>query len=97
MRRDQDTVLKTIMERWIVTRSQDMVSVFAGLFDLAMRIERDRFRSAEHYERTLLSRGCANGTKPMRLDTRLGTFTLNIPKSPGHEARFYPQSLERGR
>jgi hypothetical protein len=37
------------MEQLIESGSEDMASVFAGLFDLAMRIERERYLGAGHY------------------------------------------------
>ena len=46
-----------------------MATVFAGLFNLAMRIERERFLGAGHYERTPERRGYANGTRPKKIDT----------------------------
>lgn len=97
MRRDQNTAIETLMEQLIANGTEDMASVFSGLFDLAMRIEREQFLEAEHYERTPLRRGYANGAKPKRLDTPAGTVTVNVPKTAGHDEPFYPQSLERGR
>ena len=97
MQRTQDMAIETMMEQLIANGSEDMASVFAGLFDLAMRIERERFLGAEHYERTPLRHGYANGTKPKRLDTPTGTMTVRVPKTAGHDEPFYPQSLERGR
>jgi putative transposase len=97
MQRTQDMAIETMMEQLIANGSEDMGSVFAGLFDLAMRIERERFLGAEHYERTPLRHGYANGTKPKRLDTPAGTVTVHVPKTAGHDEPFYPQSLERGR
>ncbi len=97
MERIQHTAIETMMEQLIANGSEDMASVFAGLFDLAMRIERERFLGAEHYERTPLRHGYANGTKPKRLDTPAGTVTVHVPKTAGHDEPFYPQSLERGR
>jgi len=97
MQRSQDMAIETMMEQLIANGSEDMASVFAGLFDLAMRIERERFLGAEHYERTPLRHGYANGTKPKRLDTPAGTVTVHVPKTAGHYEPFYPQSLERGR
>lgn len=85
------------MEQLIENGAEDMAAVFATLFDLAMRIERERYLGAGHYERTPLRRGYANGTKPKRLDTPAGTVTVNVPKTAGHEEPFYPASLERGR
>ena len=97
MQRTQDMAIETMMEQLIANGSEDMASVFAGLFDLAMRIERERFLGAEHYERTPLRHGYANGTKPKRLDTPAGTMTVRVLKTAGHDEPFYPQSLERGR
>ena len=97
MRKSQDTAIEALMEHLIETGADDMASVFTNLFDLAMRIERERFLGASHYERTPLRRGYANGTKPKRVDTPAGTVTVNVPKTAGHEEPFYPGSLERGR
>jgi len=97
MRNGQDTAIEALMEQLIDNGSEDMGVVFASLFDLAMRIERERFLGAEHYERTSQRRGYANGTKPKRLDTPAGSLTVNVPKTAGHDEPFYPASLERGR
>ena len=85
------------MEQLIESGSEEMASVFAGLFNLAMRIERERFLGAGHYERTPERRGYANGTRPKKIDTPAGTVTLQVPKTADHDAPFYPQALERGR
>jgi len=97
MRQPQDTAIESLMEQLIETGSEDMASVLAGLFDLAMRIERERYLGAGHYERTPGRLGYANGTKPKKVDTPAGTVTVNVPKTAGHAEPFYPQSLERGR
>jgi transposase-like protein len=85
------------MEQLIENGSEEMASVFAGLFNLAMRIERERFLGAGHYERNPERRGYANGTRPKKLDTPAGTVTLQVPKTADHDEPFYPQALERGR
>jgi putative transposase len=85
------------MEQLIESGSEEMASVFAGLFNLAMRIERERFLGAGHYERTPERRGYANGTRPKKIDTPAGTVTLQVPKTADHDEPFYPQALERGR
>ena len=54
MRQTQDTAIEALMEQLIENGSEDMASVFAGLFDLAMRIERERYLGAGHYERSAL-------------------------------------------
>ena len=97
MRSEHDTAIEALMEQLMANGSEDMGAVFASLFDLAMRIERERFLGAEHYERTPPRRGYANGTKPKRLDTPAGSVIVNVPKTAGHDEPFYPQSLERGR
>ncbi|MCP5115475.1 MAG: IS256 family transposase [bacterium] len=97
MRKTQDTVIEALMEQLITNGAEDMADLFAGLFDLAMRIERERYLGARHYERTPDRRGYANGSKPKRVDTPAGTVTVNVPKTADHEEPFYPQSLERGR
>ena len=97
MRSDQDNVLEALMEQLIENGTEEMASVFAGLFDLAMRIERERFLGAGHYERSPERRGYANGCKPKTIDTPAGTVRLQVPKTAGHEAPFYPAALERGR
>ena len=98
MDRQQGTGFEGILEQLIEHGADDMANIFARMFELAMRIERERFLGAGHYERTASRRGYANGTKPKRIDTPAGTVTVQVPKSAGHEGEpFYPQSLERGR
>ncbi len=46
MRRDQDNALEALMEQLIESGTEEMASVFASLFNLAMRIERERFLCA---------------------------------------------------
>ena len=97
MRKDQDSAVEALVEQLIEGGSENIATVFAGLFNLAMRIERERFLGAGHYERTPERRGYANGTRPKKIDTPAGTVRLEVPKTAGHEAPFYPQALERGR
>lgn len=97
MRNIEDMAIEAVMEQLIENGAEDMGAVFAGLFDLAMRIERERFLEAGHYERSPARRGYANGTKPKRIDTPAGTLHVNVPKTAEHGEPFYPQSLERGR
>lgn len=97
MRNEQDTAIEALMEQLISNGVDDIGPVFASLFDLAMRIERERFLGAGHYERSASRRGYANGCKRKRIDTPAGTLSINVPKTAGHDEAFYPQSLERGR
>ena len=97
MRTNEGTSIEALMEQLIENGTEDMAAVFAGLFNLAMRIERERFLGADHYERTPERRGYANGIRPKKIDTPAGTVTLQVPKTADHDAPFYPQALERGR
>ncbi len=98
MDEQKNTGLEAILEQLIEHGANDMANIFARAFELAMRIERERFLGAGHYERTAGRRGYANGSKPKRIDTPAGTVTVQVPKSAGHDGEpFYPQSLERGR
>ena len=97
MAQAQDTVVAALMEQLIAEGPDGMAQVFTALFNLAMRLERERFLGAGLYERSPERRGYANGYKPKRLDTAAGTITVEVPKTAGAAAPFYPQSLERGR
>ncbi|MAU53372.1 MAG: IS256 family transposase, partial [Roseovarius sp.] len=52
MDRRKDTAIEAILEQLIEHGSGDIAGVFARAFELAMRIERERFLGAGHYERT---------------------------------------------
>jgi putative transposase len=94
----QDRIVAALMERLIADGPEAMGQAFAALFNLALRLERERFLGAGLYERTADRRGYANGYKPKRIDTPAGTVTVDVPKTRGHDgAPFYPQALERGR
>ena len=45
------------MEQLIANGSEGIGLVFAGLFNLAMQLERDRFLGADAYERSEARRG----------------------------------------
>jgi transposase-like protein len=74
-----------------------MSQVMTMLMNLAMRLEREQYLGAGHYERSSGRRGYANGAKPKKIDTPLGTLTLDVPKTAGTAVPFFPRSLERGR
>ena len=84
MRMYEGTNIEALMEQLIENGTEEMASVFAGLFNLAMRLERERFLGADHYERSPERRGYANGTKPKKIDTPAGTVRLEVPKTAGH-------------
>jgi putative transposase len=92
-----DTVIATVMEQLMAEGPQAMAQVITALMNLAMRMEREQFLGAGHYERAVDRRGYANGTKPKLVDTLAGTLSLEVPKTAGTDEPFYPQALERGR
>ena len=62
----KDTAVAAVLEQLIEHGPDDMASVFARAFELAMRIERERFLGAGHYERTPERRGYARNRKSRR-------------------------------
>ncbi len=60
-----------------------MAQVMTTLMNLAMRLEREQYLGASHYERSSGRRGYANGAKPKKVDTPAGTLTLDVPKTAG--------------
>ena len=92
-----DTIIATVMEQLMAEGPQAMAQVITALMNLAMRMEREQFLAAGHYERAPERRGYANGTKSKLIDTPAGTLSLDVPKSAGTDAPFYPQALEQGR
>ena len=89
MSQKQDTIVTALMEQLIAEGPDGMAQVFSALFNLAMRLERERFLGAGLYERNPDRRGYANGYA--------GTVIVDVPKAAGIDEPFYPQSLERGR
>ncbi len=51
------------MEHLIAQGPGGMAAVFTRLFSLAMRLERENFLDARHYERNEARRGYANAVK----------------------------------
>lgn len=95
---EHDTAIEAVLEQLIEQGPEGIATVFARAFEIAMRIERERFLGAQRYERTPERRGYANGYKSKRIDTPAGTVNVAVPKTAGHDGEpFFPQSLERGR
>jgi putative transposase len=92
-----DTAIAAVLEQLTAEGPQAMAQVMTMLMNLAMRTEREQYLGAGHYERSSGRRGYANGTKPKKIDTPLGTLTLDVPKTAGAAQPFFPRSLERGR
>jgi putative transposase len=92
-----DTVIATVMEQLMAEGPQAMAQIITALMNLAMRMEREQFLGAGHYERVPDRRGYANGTKSKLIDTPAGSLNLDVPKTAGTDEPYYPQALERGR
>ncbi len=71
-----------------------MPEMMQNLFNLAMKIERERYLHAESYQRTSDRVDHANGYKPRTIQTLNGELKLNIPQTRNTD--FYPGCLERG-
>ncbi len=56
-----------------------MAEVFTSLFNMTMRLERERYLGAGHCERTPERRGYVSGYKTKGLDTPAGAVTLRQP------------------
>src|SRR5512133_3003744 len=72
MSQTQDTIVAALIEQLIAEGPDGMAQVFTALFNLAMRLERERFLGAGLYERNPNRRGYANGYKNKTLDTTAG-------------------------
>jgi putative transposase len=92
-----DTTIAALLEQLIADGPQGMAQVMTTLMNVAMKLEREQFLGAAHYERDPGRRGYANGFKFKNIDTQAGTLRLDIPKTAGTPEPFYPGSLERGR
>ena len=92
-----DTIIAAVMEQLVAEGPPAMAQVMTALMNLAIRLEREQFLGAGHYERAAERRGYANGTKPELIDTLAGTLSLEVPETVGTDEPFYPRALERGR
>ena len=72
MPQTQDTIVAALMEQLIAEGPEGMGQVFTALFNLALRLERERFLGAGLYERNPDRRGYANGTRARRSTPRPG-------------------------
>ena len=87
-----------LMELLIENGPEAILAVFTSAYNMGMKVERERFTGAEHYERAEGRHAFANGYKSKRIDTSAGTATLSVPKTAGHgDTPFHPKALQRGR
>ena len=73
---------------------EGMAQAMALLINECMKIERQQVLGVGPYQRSEARHGQANGFKPRRVKTRIGTLELAVPQVRG--AKFYPRALERG-
>ncbi len=97
MTQSNNNVFDVVVEQLISEGPDAMRPVLTALLNEAMKIEREQFLGASHYEHSKDRLGFANGYQDKRIDTQAGTLKLRIPKTAKHiDEPFYPQSLERG-
>ena len=78
----QDTTVEALLEHLIEHGPDDIGTVFARAFELAMRIERERFLRASPYERTAARQGYANGYKPSASTRPRARSRSMLPRRP---------------
>lgn len=59
-----DTAIEAVLEQLIEHGPEGIAAVFARTFEMAMRIERERFLGAGHYERRTDRRAMPMATSP---------------------------------
>jgi len=95
MSQKKDNVIEDVMKLLIAYGPEKFKESMELIYNHAMRIERSSALQADPYERTDFRQGYANGFKPKKLNTGMGTLDLQIPQvRDGID--FYPSSLERG-
>ena len=95
MSQKQDKVIEEVMELLISYGPEKFKDSMELIYNHAMQLERSMILQAKPYERTEFRQGYANGFKPKKLNTSVGTLNLQIPQVRG-DIDFYPSSLERG-
>ncbi len=83
----KDTAVEAVLEHLIEHGPGDIATVFSRAFELAMRIERERFLGAGLYERTAARQGYANGYKPKRIDTPAARSRCRFPRAAAARRR----------
>ncbi|MDD3716789.1 MAG: transposase, partial [Candidatus Marinimicrobia bacterium] len=91
----KNNVIEEVMELLIVYGPEKFKESMELIYNHAMQIERSVALQADPYERTDSRQGYANGFKPKKFNTNIGTLDLQIPQVRG-DIDFYPSSLERG-
>lgn len=95
MDRRKDTAVWAVMEQLIEHGSDEMASMFARAFELAMQTEFERFLGAGLCERTPSRQGYANGDNAKRIDTPAGTVSVQVPKTVSMTATHFIRAVAR--
>lgn len=86
-------LLEDVLEIFHENGTQGLGKAIELILNTAMRLEREKYLNAGHYERSPERQGHANGFKPKLLKTRVGALELQVPQT---RDAFYPKSLEKG-
>lgn len=88
------TLVEQIVKGLIGQGTEGVRPVLELLFNVAMKVEREKFLGAASHERNEERKGYANGYKPKGVQTRMGALELAVPQVRG--LGFYPQSIDKG-
>ena len=88
------TLSKEILEKIAEEGLDSLPELIRVLINEAMRLEREQYLGARHYERSPERQGYANGYKPKMVKTRMGEVQFQIPQV--RQGNFYPDALEKG-
>ena len=88
------TLVEQIVKGLIGQGTEGVRPVLELLFNVAMKVEREKFLGAASHERNEERKGYANGYKPKGVQTRMGALELAVPQVRG--LGFHPQSIDKG-
>ena len=88
------TLPEEILEQIATDGLEALPELIRMLINEAMRLEREQYLGARHYERTLDRQDYANGYKPKTVRTRMGEIQFQVPQV--RQGHFYPDALDKG-
>jgi transposase-like protein len=88
------TLPEEILEQITADGLEALPELIRVLINEAMRLEREQYLGARHYERSPERQGHANGYKPKTVKTRMGEIQFAVPQV--RQGHFYPDALEKG-
>ncbi|HBY17708.1 MAG TPA: hypothetical protein DEH00_00880 [Candidatus Marinimicrobia bacterium] len=80
---EKSTMIEDVMKLLIEYGPEKFRESLELLYNQAMLVERSEILRAHPYERTESRRGYANGFKPKRFNSSVGTLELQIPQVRG--------------